>query len=111
LDLSDTATKSLKIKIKKAYSYYVTGAGDTVPFVGLFTVHSNHPYNFHLDVLFEIEENGKVLKSYDFDEEIILKDGKTAYPSDIEEFYTRLIKFYRKEFFNHLDNEFIDRYF
>jgi len=111
LVLSDSATKSFKIKIKKANSYYIAGSGDTVPFVGLFTVHSYHPYYLHLDVFFEIEEDGKVIKSYDFDEKIILENGKTAYPSDIQESYIRLIRLYRDVFFNLLDSEFIDRYF
>ena len=110
LSIDPSAKRSLHIKIEKADSYWVWGGVSKIPLVGLFTVNANTDIGLNLKVLIEIEDLGKVVLSYLYDEQIIIT-GKATTPKVIAESYQKLIRTYRETFFGELDRQFINRYF
>ena len=100
----------ITVTIQKADSYYVVGTSKKIPYVNLITVFFDTEFGLNLRVLFEIENKGKVLSSYLFDENITA-EGKIAFERDIDQSYQKLIAAYRKHFFSELETRFINRYF
>ncbi|MCD8545168.1 MAG: hypothetical protein LRY52_10110 [Sulfurospirillum cavolei] len=66
-------------------------------------------YGLNIKVLFEVEEDGKVIKSYTFNDTIKIKNGN-ATQDDIMAGYKKLISHYREVFFNEIHNQFTKRY-
>jgi len=110
LDKNQKSSRSLAITINKADGYWVWGGASKIPIVGLFTIGSVTDFVVYLKVLFEIEEDGKVVSSYLIDDKYFIK-GSAASEDVIKENYQRLIAEYRTKFFNELDSRFVARYF
>ena len=108
--IDHSAKLALRVTIYKADSYFVITSARKTPFVGLATHSSDTDIGMNLKVLIEIEDSGKVVKSYLYDEKIVIY-GKYADYDDIAASYRKLIDKYRKIFFGELDNQFINRYF
>lgn len=104
-----SSDKTLKITIKKADSYWTWSDVQKLPIFGLLAVGQNVTYGLNLKVLFEVEENGKVIKSYIFDDTIKVKNPN-ATKEDIIAGYKKLISKYREIFFNEIHNQFTKRY-
>jgi hypothetical protein len=110
LDKNQKSSRSLAITINKVDGYWVWGGASKIPFVGLFTVGADTDFVVSLRVLFEIEEGGKVISSYLFDDKFVIQ-GSAATEDVIKENYQRLIAEYRNKFFSELDDRFVARYF
>lgn len=109
--LTDSSAKrSLRVTISKADSYWVWGSAAKIPFVGLALVASDTEIGMNLKVLIEIEDSGKVVSSYLYDEKIVIQDKATDQEA-ISASYRKLVGTYRKKFFGELDSQFINRYF
>lgn len=104
------STRSLVITISKADSYWVWGGVAKVPFFGLLVVGADTEIGMNIKVLFEVEEGGKVISTYLFDEKISIQDQASTGDA-IAVSYQRLIATYRKKFFDELDARFVSRYF
>lgn len=99
------------VRIDRADAYYEGRASKQIPFIGLFTVWiPNTLYVFDINVYFEVEENGKVIRSWPFTQKVEFHEGETATPSGLERSYQQLISMYRKSMFDSLNEEFIPRY-
>lgn len=105
-----SAKRSLFVTISKADAYWVWGSAAKLPFVGLALAGANTDIGMNLKVLIEIEDSGKVISSYQFDENIVIKDKATDQEA-IAASYRKLIETYRMKFFGELDIRFINRYF
>jgi hypothetical protein len=110
LPVRQAAPRSLRVTISKAESYWIYGGAMTIPVIGLAFVGADTEFGMNLRVLFEIEENGKVTRSYLFDERITVQ-GKATTPDSIKESYQKLIAEYRTRFFGELETNFLNRYF
>lgn len=83
-------------RIERADAYWVNPAVNTIPLVGLVSAFAvRYSFYFDLRVTFEVEEQGKVLRAFLFDEEVSLSDGDALTASAIEGSYRRLIARYR----------------
>jgi hypothetical protein len=104
-------TRRIVARIERAEAYWVNPAVNTIPFVGLISGFAvRYPFYFEVRVTFEVEEHGKVLRSFLFDEAVTLPDGDALTASAIEESYRRLIARYREVMVEALDHEFLPRY-
>lgn len=108
--IDKSAPTDITVTIQKADSYYVIGSSEKIPYVNLFTIFTDTEIGLNLRVLFEIENKGKVVSSYLF-EENITTEGKIAVEEHINQSYKNLIATYRKRFFSELETRFINRYF
>lgn len=95
--------KSLHITIYKADSFFVNEYS-IIPGKVFF---ADSDCGVNIKVRFEIEEGGKVLSSYLYDDKIT---AKCALSSGDIAMYQKLISEYRTKFFGELDKEFMDRY-
>jgi hypothetical protein len=95
------------IRIEKAEAYSEEPVSAKLPFVGLFTLGANREFFMNLRVAFEVEENGKVVKTLTVNERFSIPDGKGT---DVNTSYQRLIEQYRERFFAKLDKDFLTRY-
>jgi hypothetical protein len=103
--------RRIVVRINKADAYWINPGVNTIPFVGMITVWmAQYPYVFDISVTFEVEENGKFIRSYIFTQKFEILDGDVASDAKIEESYQRLIARYRQIMFDTLDQEFIPRY-
>ncbi len=105
-----SAKRSVYVTISKADAYWVWGSAAKMPFVGLALAGANTDIGMNLKVLIEIEDSGRVISSYQFDENIVIQDKATDQGA-IAASYRKLIETYRKKFFQELDTRFINRYF
>lgn len=109
--VSENTNKRIVARIDRADAYWINPGVNTIPFVGLVTSFTSaYPFVFDISVTFEIEENGRVVRSYPFIQKFEIKDGNAMTPSAIQNSYKRLISEYRKMMFNSLSQEFIPRY-
>jgi hypothetical protein len=110
LTKSQSSSRSLEITIYKADGYWVWGGASKIPVIGLLAVGSTTDFVFSLKILFEIEDRGKVISSYLFEDKIVIQ-GSAANEDAIKETYQRLIFAYRAKLFSDLDARFVTRYF
>ncbi|MBF0417383.1 MAG: hypothetical protein HQL86_03940 [Magnetococcales bacterium] len=110
VQIDTLANKSLTITIKSADNYFVWEGNSQVPLIALLSVGSDVDYIISLKILFEIEENNKVVNSYYYDDIVTIK-GKGAVNSDIKEAYQKLVAEYRAKFFSDIETMFLKRYF
>jgi len=108
--IDPTAKQSVRVTISDADAYWVLTSVDKIPFVGLFTSWNDTEFGLNLRVLIEIEEGGKVVSSYLYDETTTTEDKATTKEA-IRNSYQNLIGAYRVQFFGELSNDFINRYF
>lgn len=101
---------SLTVQIQTAEPYQTYPGLQRIPLLGVFAFAVDVEYGVYLRILFEVEQNNKVLRTYTYDN-VIKTIGKNTTVTDIEEGYQKLIAAYRQEFFQQLDREFIERYF
>lgn len=104
------STRSLTITISKADSYWVWGGVAKVPFFNFLVVGADTEVGMNIKVLLEVEEGGKVISTYLFDEKIFIQD-QVSTGDAIALSYQRLIASYRKKLFDELDSRFVSRYF
>jgi hypothetical protein len=104
------SNKHLKINIIDADAYLVWGGASKIPIVGLLFVAADTDYVMNVKILFEIEEDGKVLNSYQFYDKIKIRHS-AAVESSISDGYKMLIEKYRMKLFGELENTYINRYF
>ncbi|MFA5460445.1 MAG: hypothetical protein WC274_00030 [Sulfurimonas sp.] len=109
MKMIESSNKVLKIVVKKADSYWTLSDLQKIPIFGLFAVGQKVTYGLNLKVLFEVEEDGKVIKSYTFNDTIKIKNGNVT-QDDIIAGYKKLISQYREVFFNEIHNQFTKRY-
>lgn len=103
--------KRIVARIDKADAYWINPGVNTIPFVGLITVWApRYPFVFDIGVTFEVEENGKVVHSYNFTQKVEIDDANCSTQSEIEESYKRIISMYRQIMFDSLEQEFLPRY-
>jgi len=103
--------KRIVARIDKADAYWVNPGVNSVPIVGMFTVWTaNYPFTFDISITFEVEENGKVIHSYPFNQKIEIQDGDASTQAGMEKSYQRIVMNYRKMLFDALELEFIPRY-
>jgi hypothetical protein len=105
-----TGPTDITVTIQKADSYYIINSVKKIPYVNLITVFGDADFGMNLRVLFEVENKGKVVSSYLFDDQIITQ-GKIATEEGINQGYKKLISEYRKKFITELETRFINRYF
>lgn len=110
LVINSDSVRSIKVSILKADSYWVWSSAAKIPFVGILFVDADTDFGINLKVLIEIEQAGKVISSYLFDEKIVIQ-AKSTTEEKIKDSYKALISNYRETFFGHLDLNFINRYF
>ena len=110
LPVKKTAPRSLQVTISKAESYWLYEGAATIPIIGILFIDADFEFGINLRVLFEIEQNSKVVSSYLFDERVTIQ-GKAATPDNIRESYKKVIAEYRKRFFGELETNFLNRYF
>jgi hypothetical protein len=104
-----SSNRTLNITIKEAVPYWIFSSAKKIPLVGVFAAGADTDYSLNLNILFEIEENGKVINSYSYNDVITIKNS-ASFEEDIKKGYQELIKKYRSVFFNELENKFIKRY-
>ncbi|MBP1680814.1 MAG: hypothetical protein H6Q35_1153 [Proteobacteria bacterium] len=109
MEMLKSSNRVLKIIVKEADSYWTFSDVQKIPIVGLFAVGEKVTYGLNLKILFEVEEDGKVIKSYTFNDTIKIKNGN-ATQDDIIAGYKKLISQYREVFFNEIHNQFTKRY-
>lgn len=109
LVFNSNSNRTVNITIKEATPYWIFSGANKVPVVGLFTAGMQTDYFLNLNILFEIEENGKVINSFLYDDVITIKNS-ASFEEDIKKGYQILIKEYRNVFFDDLENKFIKRY-
>lgn len=96
--------------IQRADPYLTRTVEQRIPIIGLFLLNEEVEYGLYLRIHFEIEQNGKVIKTYLYDN-LIKTMAENASPSDVKKGYLKLVSTYRQEFFKQLDSEFLARYF
>jgi hypothetical protein len=104
-----SAPRSMTVTIGKADSYWTMSAAANTPILGLALVGSDTDFGMNVRILIEIEESGKVIASYIFDEKIIIQ-GKSTNGEAIRESYKVLVAAYRKRLFSELESRFVPRY-
>lgn len=107
--INHNSTNSVAVTIYEADAYWVWGGASKIPILGLLAVASDTPYRMNLKVLLEVENNGKVEKSYLFDEVIEIQ-ASAATEESIKAGYASLVSESRKVLFSELDKRFINRY-
>jgi hypothetical protein len=107
-NINDKSNIDLTITINEANSYMAMTAADTTPFISLATMFSDSVYGMDIEFLFEIEQDGKVIKNYNYKKTIKIEDGD---PNNIGGSYERLLVKYSEIVFTEIDNKFIRRYF
>ncbi len=108
MKMHELSNKVLNIVVKKADSYWTWSDVQKIPIFGLLAVGQKVTYGLNLNVLFELEEDGKVIKSYTFNETIEIKN-ENATQDDIIAGYKKLISKYREVFFKEIHNQFTKR--
>lgn len=109
LVFNTNSNRTLNITIKEAVPYWIFSGANKIPIVGVFSAGMQTDYSLNLNVLFEIEENGKVINSYSYNDVITIKNS-ASFEEDIRKGYQELIKKYRSVFFSELETKFIKRY-
>ncbi len=107
---SNTSEYSLNVIIQTAEPYWTLTAFQRIPVIGWFASGMDVEYGLYLRLQIEVEQNGKVVRTYSYDQ-VIKTIGKNGTAADFEESYQKLISVYRQEFFSQLDSEFVSRYF
>lgn len=107
---SNTSEYSLNVIIQTAEPYWTLTAFQRIPVIGWFASGMDVEYGLYLRLQIEVEQNGKVVRTYSYDQ-LIKTIGKNGTAKDVEESYQKLISVYRQEFFSQLDSEFVSRYF
>ncbi len=98
------------VRIEKVDAYWVFRAAKKVPFVGLALLGTPDVFVMKLRASFEVESQGKVLRTFNYDETFSLANGSASTRDSIAESYQRLIALYRQRFFDDLDKQFAARY-
>lgn len=109
LVVDNSAKRAVSVTIAKADSYWVLGRAATVPLVGIAFAGADTEFGMNIRVLMEVEEDGKVISSYQFDEKITTQD-KSSTGEAIQASYQRLVAAYRKRMFADLETRFVRRY-
>lgn len=104
------ATRALRVTIQRADAFWVLTTADRIPIVNIFTIAAPSDIGLNLRVRLEVEESGKVMASYDYDE-VIPSRGTLTSDEQVANVYRTLISAYRQAFFGRLDQEFTGRYF
>lgn len=106
---SSEAKKSLRVVIHKADSYWVWSSAAKAPIFGLAFIGADTDFGLNLRISFEVEEGGKVISTYWFDDVITIQ-AKSTTQEAIKKSYKELVGEYRKTLFGDLDSEFVGRY-
>lgn len=93
-----SAKRSLRVTISKADSYWVLGSAEKAsPLLALTLAASDREIGMNLRVLFEIEDSGKVVSSYLYEDKIVIQDKATDEQA-VSTSYRKLISAYREKF-------------
>lgn len=107
---SEESQYRLNVWIHHAEPYRTLTTLQRIPGLRRLTPGTPTEYGVYLQILFEIEQNGKVVHTYDYYNTI-----RTMVPDDtgseIDKGYEKLVATYRQEFFQQLDRDFIARHF
>ena len=109
LSTDKTSTRSITATIRKANSYWVWSAAAKTPIIGLAFVNADTEFGMNVLVVIEVEEGGKVISSYLFEEKITVQ-GKATTRETIAASYQRLVAEYRKRLYEELEVRFVERY-
>ena len=107
---SDASEYCLTVQIQTAEPYWTLTSLQRVPVIGWFASGMDVEYGLYLRLLIEVEQNGKVMRTYSYDR-VIKTMGKNTTCKEKEAGYQNLITAYRQEFFSQLESEFVSRYF
>jgi hypothetical protein len=97
-------------RIERADAHFVFGGAKRIPFLGILAIGSDTDFVMNLRVIFEVETNGKVLRTYQVNETYTVPDGKSADTDSVNDSYRRLVELYRTRLFSELDQTFTPRY-
>lgn len=107
--IDTSATRSIVVSILRADSYWVNDVAGSIPFVGLALVGADKEFGMNLRLQIEVESNGKVVSTYQY-EDVIKIPGKATMRADIDNSYQLLVAEYRRRLFNELESRFLTRY-
>ena len=108
--IDKNSNRSLTINILKADTYWVWTSAQKLPYIGIAFAAGGTDIGMNLKVLIELEENGKVVSNYLFDEKIVIKDDALTEEA-LKKSYARLIATYRQKFFREIEGTYLRRYF
>ena len=103
------AKRGIRVILNKVNAYWINPVAASVPFVNFLTLGMDHEHFMDVKVTVEIEENGKVLSTYIFEDTVTVKAPVNTDEAKFSA-YKLLISTYRKKMFNSLENDFIARY-
>lgn len=109
LSTDKASTRSITATIRRAESYWIWSAAAKTPILGLAFANADTEFGMNVRVSIEVEEGGKVISSYLFDEKITIQD-KAATREAIQASYKRLVAEYRKRLYAELEVRFLQRY-
>ena len=104
------STEKVIVRIEQVDTYWVFRAAKRAPFIGLALLGTPDVFAMRLRATFKVEDNGKVLRTFSYDETYSLADGSATTQDSIAESYARLIALYRQRFYDDLDQQFAARY-
>jgi len=103
-------TQRVIARIEKADAYWVEPASIKVPIFGLLALGGDREFFMNVRISFEVEEHGKVARTFTINERFSIPDGKGGSQAEIARSYRRLVTQYRERFFASLDKSFTTRY-
>lgn len=104
-----TSEYSFRVLIKRAHSHWTWSTAQKLPFVGLALVSAPVDYTLDLAILFEVEQNGRVLRTFPYERKVVIQNSAAVESSQIEG-YQRLIAEYRATALREIERELIGRY-
>jgi hypothetical protein len=104
--------RDVVVTIEDASAYWVYGTANKIPLINILAVASDQNYVFKVQILFEVEEAGKVISSYRIDETVKISVAGAGLTVEAEKLaYASLIKTYRNQVLKKIDDNFMSRYF
>ena len=98
--------RNLVVTINKANSYFLLAGASQIPIVSLATIGTPRTVGVDLEIMFEVEVNGKVLKSYSYSKNFEIKSSSSR--EDV--YYKELMTKYGDVVFKEIEDIFVARY-
>jgi hypothetical protein len=107
---SDPASATrIVVTIKKVDCYGILTAMQATGILGIALAGTERSLVMDISALVEVEESGRVLKSYAIEKRTVIK-ARTPLKKDLIAAYQKLIATYRLEAFGDLEHSFVERY-